>query len=178
MEERRQAFSSRSRSAADAPGLLKTTLGALAQPTSKPTVTKTTLRRVTVLALPMKLGTSLRFLYPTGPETYRRFKEALLRLEPGGFIERPMGAFGTAEQARNVLEVAAAARAADLDGLLFGDNHAVAGSYANSFAPVPTVARLMGTWKAVVSVPLMSITGGKSSISPVQRVTQMMPREP
>jgi Coenzyme F420-dependent N5,N10-methylene tetrahydromethanopterin reductase and related flavin-dependent oxidoreductases len=54
-----------------------------------------------------------------------------------------MGAFDTAEQARNVLEIAAAARAADLDGLLFGDNHAVAGSYANSFAPVPTIARLM-----------------------------------
>ena len=91
----------------------------------------------------MKLGTSLRFLYPTGPQTYERFKEVLATLPPGGFIERPMGAFDTAEQARNVLEIAAAARAADLDGLLFGDNHAVAGSYANSFAPVPTVARLM-----------------------------------
>jgi len=91
----------------------------------------------------MKLGTSLRFLYPTGPETYERFKEALSQLAPAGFIERPMGAYDTAEQARNVLEIAAAARAADLDGLLFGDNHAVAGSYANSFAPVPTIARLM-----------------------------------
>ena len=67
------------------------------------------------LARAMKLGTSLRFLYPTGPQTYERFKEALLRLEPGGFIERPMGAFDTAEQARNVLEIAAA-RAADLTG--------------------------------------------------------------
>src|SRR6266516_7579028 len=76
----------------------------------------------------MKLGTSLRFLYPTGPPTYERFKEVLATLPPGGFIERPMGAFDTAEQARNVLEIAAAARAADLDGLLFGDNHAVAGS--------------------------------------------------
>src|SRR5712691_12437530 len=91
----------------------------------------------------MKLGTSLRFLYPTGPQTYERFKEALVTLPPGGFIERPMGAFDTAEQARNVLEIAAAARAADLDGLLFGDSPAVAGSYANSFSPVPTVARLM-----------------------------------
>ena len=43
----------------------------------------------------MKLGTSLRFLYPTGPQTYERFKEALAALPPGGFIERPMGAFET-----------------------------------------------------------------------------------
>src|SRR5919198_1766180 len=91
----------------------------------------------------MKLGTSLRFLYPTGPQTYERFKEALAALPPGGFIERPMGAFETTAQARNVLEVAAAARAAGLDGLLFGDSHAVPASYANAFAPVPTVARLM-----------------------------------
>ena len=51
----------------------------------------------------MKLGTSLRFLFPTGPEAYDRFKEALATLPPGGFIERPMGAFDTAEQAENVL---------------------------------------------------------------------------
>ena len=91
----------------------------------------------------MKLGTSLRFLFPTGPQTYERFKEILAALPPGGFIERPMGAFDTAEQAENLLEVAAAARAAGLDGLLFGDNHAVPDTYANSFAPVPTIARLM-----------------------------------
>ena len=97
----------------------------------------------------MKLGTSLRFLYPTGPQTYERFKEILATLPPGGFIERPMGAFDTAEQARNVLEVAAAARDAGLDGLLFGDNHAVAGAYANSFSPVPTVARLMAVTGAM-----------------------------
>jgi hypothetical protein len=67
----------------------------------------------------MKLGTSLRFLYPTGPETYGQFKKILAALPPGGFIERPVGAFDTAEQARHVSEVAAAARAAGLDGLLF-----------------------------------------------------------
>jgi alkanesulfonate monooxygenase SsuD/methylene tetrahydromethanopterin reductase-like flavin-dependent oxidoreductase (luciferase family) len=54
-----------------------------------------------------------------------------------------MGAFHTAEQARNVLEVAAAARSAGLNGLLFGDNHAIPHSYANCFSPVPSVARLM-----------------------------------
>jgi alkanesulfonate monooxygenase SsuD/methylene tetrahydromethanopterin reductase-like flavin-dependent oxidoreductase (luciferase family) len=91
----------------------------------------------------MKLGTSLRFLYPTGPHTYERFKEVLATLPPGGFIERPMGAFETDVQAAQVLEVAAAAHAAGLDGLLFGDSHAVPASYANAFAPVPTVARLL-----------------------------------
>jgi len=91
----------------------------------------------------MKLGTSLRFLYPTGPHTYAMFRRALDTLPPGGFIERPMGAFDTAQQARNVLEIAAAAHAAGLDTLLFGDNHAVPAAFANSFSPVPTVARLL-----------------------------------
>ena len=91
----------------------------------------------------MKLGTSLRFLYPTGPETYERFKEALLRLSPAGSSSGRWERSTRPSRRANVLEIAAAARAADLDGLLFGDNHAVAGSYANSFAPVPTIARLM-----------------------------------
>src|SRR5262249_57632595 len=91
----------------------------------------------------MKFGTSLRFLSPTRPQTYERFKEVLASLPPGGFVERPMGAFDTAEQSRNVLEIAAAAREAGLDGLLFGDNHAIPSSYANCFSPVPTLARLM-----------------------------------
>ena len=97
----------------------------------------------------MNLGTSLRFLYPTGPQTYERFKENLAALPPGGFIERPMGAFDTSEQARNVLEVAAASRDAGLDGLLFGDNHAIPSVYANCFSPVPTVARLMSVTGAM-----------------------------
>lgn len=91
----------------------------------------------------MKLGTSLRFLYPTGPHTYELFKHALAALPPGGFVERPMGATDTFEQSQNVLEVAAAAHAAGMDGLLFGDNHAVPAAFANSFAPMPTIARLM-----------------------------------
>ena len=71
----------------------------------------------------MKLGTSLRFLYPTGPHTYERFTEVLAALPPGGFIERPMGAFETDVQAAQVLEVAAAARAGTLgDGWLTGQN--------------------------------------------------------
>ena len=91
----------------------------------------------------MKLGTSLRFLFPTGPHTYEQFKQALAAMPPGAFIGRPMGAFDTAAQAQNVLEVAAAARAAGMDALLFGDNHAVAAGFANTFSPVPTLARLM-----------------------------------
>ena len=97
----------------------------------------------------MKLGTSLRFLFQKMPETHERFKEMLAALPPGGFIERPMGAFDTVEQAQNVLEVAAAARDAGLDGLLFGDNHAVPDSYANGFAPLPTIARLMAVTGAM-----------------------------
>lgn len=91
----------------------------------------------------MKLGTSLRFLYPTGGHTHTLFKQMLAAMPPGGFIERPLGATDTREQARNVLEVAEAARAAALDGLLYGDNHAVPAAFANSFAPIPTLARLM-----------------------------------
>lgn len=91
----------------------------------------------------MKLGTSLRFLFPTSPRTHEVFRQALAAATAGSFIERPMGAYDTAEQARNWLEVASAARAAGLDGLLVGDNHAVSPSYANCFSPVPSVARLM-----------------------------------
>jgi len=90
----------------------------------------------------MKLGTSLRFLYPTGAHTLALFQQALAAMPKGSFIERPMGATDTAEQARNVLEVGAAAREAGLDSLLYGDNHAVPAAFANSFAPIPTVARL------------------------------------
>jgi alkanesulfonate monooxygenase SsuD/methylene tetrahydromethanopterin reductase-like flavin-dependent oxidoreductase (luciferase family) len=91
----------------------------------------------------MKLGTSLRFLFPTSPQTHETFRRALAAAPSGSFIERPMGAYDTAEQAQNWLEVAAAARAAGLDGLLVGDNHAVPAGYANCFAPVPSLARLM-----------------------------------
>jgi len=91
----------------------------------------------------MRLGTSLRFLYPTGEHTHALFKQMLAAMPQGSFIERPLGATDTGEQARNVLEIAAAARAAGLDGLLFGDNHAVPAAFANSFAPIPTLARLM-----------------------------------
>src|SRR5437588_434928 len=60
----------------------------------------------------MKLGTSLRFVFPTSPRTYAVFKAALDALPPGGFIERPMGALSTREQAQNLLGIADAARPA------------------------------------------------------------------
>jgi alkanesulfonate monooxygenase SsuD/methylene tetrahydromethanopterin reductase-like flavin-dependent oxidoreductase (luciferase family) len=105
----------------------------------------------------MKLGTSLRFLYPTGPHTHVLFQQTLAAMPPGSFIERPLGATDTGEQARNVLEVAAAARAAGLDGLLFGDHHAVPAAYANSFAPIPTLARLMAvTGEMTVGMVLLA----------------------
>jgi alkanesulfonate monooxygenase SsuD/methylene tetrahydromethanopterin reductase-like flavin-dependent oxidoreductase (luciferase family) len=91
----------------------------------------------------VKLGTSLRFVFPTSAETYAQFKRTLDALPPGGFIERPMGATDTATQAQNLLEVASAVRTAGLDRLVVGDHHAVPPGYANAFAPFPTLSRLM-----------------------------------
>src|SRR5260370_16817232 len=92
----------------------------------------------------MRLGTSVRFLFPTSPATHERFRGLLASMPKGAFIERPMGAYAPEEQARNLMEVAAAARAAGLDGLLTGDSHGGNPGYAASFSPLPTVARLMG----------------------------------
>lgn len=91
----------------------------------------------------VRLGTSLRFLFPTSPQTHTQFQKTLAAVPPGTFIERPLGDYDTATQAHNLLEVAAATRAAGLDRLLFGDNHAVSPAYANSFAPIPALARLL-----------------------------------
>ena len=91
----------------------------------------------------MRLGASLRFLYPTGPATYPIFRSMLDALPAGGFIERPIGSFDTAQQARRVVEIAALAREAGLGGLLYGDNHAVPAVYANSFSQIPTIGRIM-----------------------------------
>src|SRR5437879_12556968 len=91
----------------------------------------------------MKLGTSVRFLFPTSPATHKRFRSILASMPKGAFIERPMGAYAPDEQARNLMEVASAARAAGLDGLLTGDGHAANPASAATFSPLPTVARLM-----------------------------------
>src|SRR2546425_780679 len=91
----------------------------------------------------MKLGTSLRFVFPTSPKTHLIFQEMLRTAPKGTFVERPLGAYDTEVQARNLIEVANAARATELDGLLVGDSHAASPSYANVFQPIPTLARLM-----------------------------------
>ena len=96
-----------------------------------------------LLCEPMKLGTSVRFLFPTSPATHDRFRSLVAAMPKGAFIERPMGAYTSEEQARNLMEVAAAARAGGLDGLLTGDSHGGNPVYAASFSPLPTVARLM-----------------------------------
>jgi len=91
----------------------------------------------------MKLGTSLRFLFPTSPATHERFRSILASMPKGAFIERPMGAYSPEEQARNLMEVASAAREARLDALLTGDSHAAHPGYAAAFSPLPTIASLM-----------------------------------
>jgi alkanesulfonate monooxygenase SsuD/methylene tetrahydromethanopterin reductase-like flavin-dependent oxidoreductase (luciferase family) len=105
----------------------------------------------------MKLGTSLRFLFPTSPATHDRFRSLLASMPKGAFIERPLGAYSSHEQARNLMEVAAAAHAAGLDALLTGDSHATNPSYAATFSPLPTIARLMGvTGSMAIGVVLLA----------------------
>jgi alkanesulfonate monooxygenase SsuD/methylene tetrahydromethanopterin reductase-like flavin-dependent oxidoreductase (luciferase family) len=91
----------------------------------------------------VKLGTSLRFLFPTSAATHERFRRVLASMPKGAFIERPLGAYSPEDQARNLMEVASAARTAGLDALLTGDSHAANPGYAATFSPLPTVARLM-----------------------------------
>lgn len=91
----------------------------------------------------MKLGTSVRFLFPTSPATHDRFRSILASMPKGAFLERPMGAYSADEQAKNLMEVASAARAAGLSALLTGDSHSANPAYAAAFSPLPTLARLM-----------------------------------
>src|SRR4029079_2450500 len=57
----------------------------------------------------------------------------------------------------NLIEVAAAARRADLWCVLVGDNHAAPPVYGNMFQPVPTIARLsavtgpMAVWMVLLA---------------------------
>jgi alkanesulfonate monooxygenase SsuD/methylene tetrahydromethanopterin reductase-like flavin-dependent oxidoreductase (luciferase family) len=90
----------------------------------------------------MRVGTSLRFFFPAGPQTLAIYQRLAAAAETGAFLERPMGSDDVAGQAANLLEVAAAARKANLWCLLVGDNHAAPPMYGNMFQPVPTIARL------------------------------------
>src|SRR5438128_7389870 len=105
----------------------------------------------------MKLGTSVRFLFPTSPATHERFRGMLASMPKGAFIERPMGAYSPDEQAKNLMEVASAARAAGIDALLTGDSHSGNPGYAATFSPLPTLARLMSvTGNMPVGVVLLA----------------------
>jgi alkanesulfonate monooxygenase SsuD/methylene tetrahydromethanopterin reductase-like flavin-dependent oxidoreductase (luciferase family) len=90
----------------------------------------------------VKIGTSLRFVFPTSENTLAMYQDMAASLPPGAFVERPMGPTDTRAQAHHLLEVAEAARAAGLWALLVGDSHSVPAFYANAFQPVPTIARL------------------------------------
>lgn len=90
----------------------------------------------------MRVGTSLRFLAPASSLTLDIYKGMVEAAGPGAFIERPMGAENPAEQGRNLIEIAQAARRAGTWALVTGDNHALISVYANAFQPVPTIARL------------------------------------
>jgi hypothetical protein len=83
----------------------------------------------------MKLGTSLRFVFPASSKSYAMFRAALDVLPKGGFIERPMGEISAYRQGRNLIEVTVAARDAGLDMLWVGDHHAVPERlFANPYA--------------------------------------------
>jgi alkanesulfonate monooxygenase SsuD/methylene tetrahydromethanopterin reductase-like flavin-dependent oxidoreductase (luciferase family) len=90
----------------------------------------------------VKIGVSLRFLFPTSPQTDVIF-ETLLAAAKGEFIDRPLGARDTDVQARNLVDTAGAAARLGLDMLVVGDHHAVPAVFANAFQPVPTLARLL-----------------------------------
>lgn len=90
----------------------------------------------------MRVGTSLRFFFPAGPQTLEMYRSMAAAAPPDAFIERPMGSDHPPTQAVNLVEVARAAREAGLWALLVGDNHAAPPSYGCLFQPVPTIARL------------------------------------
>src|SRR6266702_4001191 len=111
----------------------------------------------------MKLGTSVRFLFPTSPATHERFRSILASMPKGAFVERPMGAYAPDEQARNLMEVASAARAAGLDGFLTGDSHAANPAYAATFYHPLLLAEQIGTLAAFAEGPLIVtfVLGGR-----------------
>jgi alkanesulfonate monooxygenase SsuD/methylene tetrahydromethanopterin reductase-like flavin-dependent oxidoreductase (luciferase family) len=90
----------------------------------------------------VKLGTSLRFVFPTSDGTLAIYQKMVASLPPGAFVERPMGPTDTPAQAAHLLEVTQAANNAGMWALLVGDNHAVTPVFANCFQPIPTIARL------------------------------------
>ena len=100
----------------------------------------------------MRVGTSLRFFFPAGPQTLEIYQRLAAAAPPGAFLERPMGAEDLAAQAADLIDVAAAARQADLWCLLVGDNHAAPPVYGHMFQPVPTIARLSAAGHASCAI--------------------------
>ncbi len=90
----------------------------------------------------MKLGTSVRFLFPGSEHTDALYAGIQARLPAGAFTERPLGPLGSAQQARQLEAIASAAAEAGMWGFLAGDNHALTAGYANCFQPIPTISRV------------------------------------
>lgn len=87
----------------------------------------------------MRLGTSLRFVYPSGPHSMRAYHDHVV--VRGEFSDIPLGTQDVRQQAANLLELAGTASAAGFDFLLVGDSHT--SSFSNAFAPTPTLARML-----------------------------------
>lgn len=87
----------------------------------------------------MRLGTSLRFIFPNGSHSLKLHKAVVV--PRGEFADIPLGVHDTRTQAQHLLELAAAAADAHFDFLMVGDSHAV--PHANFFAPTPTLARML-----------------------------------
>jgi len=90
----------------------------------------------------VKIGTSLRFFFPAGPQTLEIYQSLVAASPPDAFIERPMGDDDQVVQASNLVEVARAAKSAGLWALLVGDNHSAPPTYGRMFQPIPTISRL------------------------------------
>jgi alkanesulfonate monooxygenase SsuD/methylene tetrahydromethanopterin reductase-like flavin-dependent oxidoreductase (luciferase family) len=89
----------------------------------------------------VKVGISLRGHFPISQAGLDLFMAYAAQLPPGSMYDVPAGDFDTRTQARNLIEVARAARESGLDMLLIGDHHAM--PVTNFFQPTPTLGRLL-----------------------------------
>jgi len=87
----------------------------------------------------MQLGTSLRFIYASSPDSVQEYHDSVVAR--GEFSDIPLGVTDARVQARQLLEIAETAATGGFSFLMVGDSHA--SSYANAFAPTPTLARML-----------------------------------
>lgn len=87
----------------------------------------------------MRLGNSLRFVYPSGPHSMQLYQDHVVGR--GEFGDIPLGTQDVRQQAANLLELAAATAESGFDFLMVGDSHAA--PIFNVFAPTPTLARML-----------------------------------